>query len=202
MKVEVDYKIILFILLFYFFGRIELYLIFVLSIILHELTHMLIAFFIKAKVTSITIGAMGMGIDVAFLGKQNFSNKILFYMFGPLTNFILAYTFKDSIIEISSINFALGIFNLIPILPLDGGKIVLELLKIIVGKDYASEIMICFTKMLLFILSLLYAAILVKVKNLYLIFLILYLWRLYFIEEEKWMLYKKARNCIKNIEIN
>ena len=31
---------------------------------------------------------------------------------------------------------------------------------------------------------------------------ILYLWRLYFIEEEKWMLYKKARNCIKNIEIN
>ena len=37
---------------------------------------MLIAYFIKAKVTSITIGAMGMGIDVAFLGKQNFLNKI------------------------------------------------------------------------------------------------------------------------------
>lgn len=202
MKVELDYKILFVILLFCFLGKIELYVIFAISIICHEFIHMLIGCLIDAKTTSIYFGPIGMRINVAFYGKQNVLKKILFYISGPLINFLIAYFFSNYSIKITYINVALGIFNLFPILPLDGGNIILEILKVLIGRYRASEVMICFSKCFLFLVSIIYAAILVKVKNLYLVVLILYVWRLYFLEEEKWGLYKKARNCLKNIEIN
>ena len=202
MKVSVDYKIIIVIGLLIIFGKIDLYFIFAVSIICHELVHILIAKIMGFKLIELHFGIFGMSANIAFLGKVKVLSRVLFYISGPLMNFFIAEVFKNINYEVTYINVALGIFNLLPIIPLDGGEILLELVKAFIGRDQASEIILCFTKIFLFIISILYAAILIEVKNIFLVFLLLFLWYLYYIEDEKWMLYKKVRKCIKDIEIN
>ena len=96
-------------------------------------------------------------------------------------------------------NFALGIFNLLPILPLDGGKIIKEILKVILGFEKSNKIMIFVSKCFLMIVSLIYSVLIIEIKNVMILFLLIYLWYLYSIEEKKYMLYLKTKAAIRNI---
>ena len=93
-------------------------------------------------------------------------------------------------------NLLLFVFNLLPIIPLDGGKIMIEILKIIYKENFKVQNILAVSKFFLFIFSFLYSIAIIKVKNIYIIFLILYLWYLYYIEEKKILLYEKTIKII------
>ncbi|HEV2305274.1 MAG TPA: site-2 protease family protein [Candidatus Acidoferrales bacterium] len=105
------------------------------SIVFHELSHSVVAMHYKIPVDSITLFVFG-GISritrEADSAKQEFNIAIA----GPLSSFFLggiflliaAFTPRSSMVQVASgwmayVNFALGVFNLVPGFPMDGGRV-------------------------------------------------------------------------------
>ena len=202
MRFEIDRKILIVIIIFAIMKKIDIYFIYLISIIFHELMHYIFSRIIKADVNYIRLGIFGMSMDVAFIGKTNFIKKIIFYLAGPCFNFFVAFLFRNVNIKVAYLNFAIGIFNFLLIVPLDGGNIILVVLKRFFGVHLGYMISLVFSKCFLFILSFVYAVMLIQIKNIYLLLLIVYMWRLYFIEESKFLLFNRIVKCLKNVEKN
>lgn len=205
MKIEINLKIILALILFLIIDNINTYIIFIIFILIHEIAHLLIGIIIGGVPNKLRITPFGASLEFFSYGKNNPFYRILFYGIGPLINFIIAVFFLKLEnynyfkYEIIYTNLAIGFFNLIPILPLDGGKILRELLKIFVGTEKANKFAIIFSKFILVLISFLYAILIIKIKNIMFLFLLIYLWYLYNIEQKKFYIYQRANNCIKNI---
>lgn len=190
MKIEINLKIILVAILLILLRNIDTYIIFLCFIILHELAHLITGIFIGGVPKKITLNPLGVSLDFYSYGKNKTILRCLFYVSGPLLNLIFSIIFNylklDYFLKVKIIytNLILCIFNLIPILPLDGGKLLNEILKKVIGYNKASIFCIYFSKCLLFIVSFLYAIFLIKFKNIFILFIIIYLWYLFYMEEK------------------
>lgn len=97
-------------------------------IVVHEIGHLLMAYLCGGSVQKILIYPLG-GIS-KFSTSFNISliKEFLILIFGPLFQimawYILILFFPNKEILISSYHYAILIFNLLPIYPLDGGKLV------------------------------------------------------------------------------
>jgi Zn-dependent protease len=123
-----EYKI----LEYWFMGVIASLLLFV-SVLLHELSHSLVARARKIKVESITLFFFG---GVAGITKEDMkpSSEFMMAIAGPLFSFVLAGIFflifklnGNGIVTaitfyLYQLNLILAIFNLVPGFPLDGGR--------------------------------------------------------------------------------
>lgn len=205
MKIEINLKIFFLLILLLLFDNINTYLIFLFFILVHELAHLIVGILIGGKPQKMTLSIFGVSVEFYSYGKNKTFSKIIFFFIGPLINIligIICYKYmKDSNEKILIVytNFALGIFNLLPILPLDGGKIIKEILKVILGFEKSNKIMIFVSKCFLMIVSLIYSVLIIEIKNVMILFLLIYLWYLYSIEEKKYMLYLKTKAAIRNI---
>lgn len=137
MKIEINLKIILMIILLFLLNNLDLYLIFLVFVLIHEIAHLCVGVLIGGKPKKLYINPFGVSLEIYSYGKNKSLNKILFYLIGPLINFFIAIMFfyfpisveiKEKIIYT---NFAICFFNLLPILPLDGGKILKEILIVV-----------------------------------------------------------------------
>jgi len=189
MKIEINLKIIFVIILFLIFNSLDIYIMFLVFVFLHEVSHL--------------INPLGISLEIYSYGKNKPLNKIIFYLSGPLMNLLLAIIFyyinleiilKEKIIYT---NMAICLFNLLPILPLDGGKVLKEIFGIFFGKEMSNIIMINFSKVFLGFISLAYSILILKLKNIYILVLLVYLWYLYFIEEKKYLILIKTMEEIK-----
>ncbi len=205
MKIEINLKILLIILLFFIFNNISTYLIFILFITLHEVAHLIVGIIIGGIPKKITLNPLGLSLEFYSYGKDNFLYKIIFYFIGPLSNLICAIIFMNLSNydfyrqEIIITNLSIFLFNLLPICPLDGWKIIREIIKIFFGIDKSNRIMIIFSKIILTIISFFYSIYIIKIKNIMIMLLIVYLWYLNIIEERKYDIYKKTKDSIKKI---
>lgn len=206
MKIEINLKIVFAIILFFIFNNLNIYLMFLFFVLIHEMSHLIVGLIIGGKPEKIYITPFGVSLEIYSYGKKSHLNKILFYLSGPLINLILGYTFiylkkyikiEDEIIYT---NFAICFFNLLPILPLDGGKILKEIFSIIFNSKISNDIIIIFSKIFLSVISLAYSILIIKVKNIYILILLIYLWYLFLIEEKKYSVLKKTREEIKKYE--
>lgn len=119
-------------------GIISTILIFV-SVFLHELGHAVYALKKGINVKNITLHAFG-GIAQIEKEQSNPKDDFLFAVSGPFVSLILAmgfFLFKDNIITkyLSVVNFTIFFFNMIPLFPLDGGR-VLRAVVWKITKDY------------------------------------------------------------------
>lgn len=112
------------------------YLITMAFIMAHELGHIVVAIISGAKVYRLRILPVGLNavIDDSSCGKYS---KIFIYLAGPCISLMFAITiyilyachFVSKELSVGVfINMWLAFFNLLPILPLDGGKIAMEIL--------------------------------------------------------------------------
>lgn len=205
MKIEINLKIILVFVLFIIFNNISTYVIFIVFIAIHEISHMIAGIVIDGKPKKISLNPFGLSLEFYSYGKEKFLYKIFFYSAGPLINLLIAiciYYFKEYNFfkqEIIYTNLAICFFNLIPIIPLDGGKILKEILKPILGLEKATKFIMIFSKIVLTIVSFSYSILIIKVKNVMFLLLIVYLWYLYILEERKYYIYKRASDSIKKL---
>ena len=207
MKIEINLKIILLMILLFFLNKIEIYILFTLFVVIHELFHMISGMILGFSPKTLTLNPLGVSIEFYNYDendKRNRWKRIVTYFTGPLSNFLLAIIFYfiniDIFLKTKIIytNLLIGIFNLIPILPLDGGKILKEILRFFYNPKIASIFMINTTKIILIAITLIYSIVIFKIKNIVIFLLILYLWYLYIIEEKKEKIMIKIYDTIKN----
>lgn len=127
-------KLLIFIIFFSFIsGLFKDILIFFMIIIIHEMGHIITSLFYGWKIRKISIGIIGGYITYDEVIDKPFKEEFLISISGFLSQ-LLFYTlfyilYKNNFISIkifemiNRYNFSILLFNLIPIIPLDGSKI-------------------------------------------------------------------------------
>lgn len=129
MKVRFQLLTLIYLILCLFSGLLYQVLILYLCLCVHELGHLVVIKLFKKKVTLLEISPIG---GILYLdGCQNDRNfkELLIYLGGPLISFSLYFLvrfFKLNEVFIAS-SYYIFLMNLIPIIPLDGGKIIMTL---------------------------------------------------------------------------
>ncbi len=199
MKIKVDLKIFLIIILYILTKNIEVFAMSFIFILLHELGHAITGITLGLKIKKININVFGLSIEFENYGKERINNKIIIDTAGPAINiisFIVAVIFKNK--EIAYINILLAIINLLPIYPLDGGRIVKNLLlkkhnyKQVVG--YTEKI----SKNTLIIITAVSSLVILYIKNFGIFLVIIYLWSIALKEWKKNQIIKRAFQAIQN----
>ncbi len=132
MSLKIHYSFIVYLLILFFCNLLQYYLIFFLAICIHEITHAIVGVGMGIKIKSTTISFSGLSLQFYDFQIKKIK-KIIILFSGPIINLIIAiftYTFwgEEQIFFILC-NLTLFIFNMLPIYPLDGGKILLEIIK-------------------------------------------------------------------------
>lgn len=192
MKFRVDLKIFIFFVLFYLTNQLEIYLTIMFFCVIHELGHILTGIILKMKVDNLEI--MPCGVTVSF--KENvddlnfkinrgnlFGLKMIFVSIaGPLVSLILAivYTYIDPIYitkqEAVFSNILILIFNLLPIYPLDGGRIINEVLHILCGNKESKVITNMISNVFMIILTVASSIFVFYFKNIAVFLICIFLW--------------------------
>lgn len=168
-----------------------LYIIFIISILFHELGHIVVGYILGFNLKSLKFIPFGAKIEfIEFKKTKNIIfRSLLIYFSGPLVNFILCFLaffydiyFKE---EWFYTNFLLAIFNLLPLTPLDGGKILKQFMKLFFNNKLSTIISYKITKAFLCIFTFLYGIFIIKFKNISLLIILIYLWYIDFFENRK-----------------
>ena len=153
MKFRIDLKIFVFLILFYFTRQIEVYSYIMIFSIIHEIGHLFAGLICKMKPETLEI--LPFGVSIQFKLTTNDNNKkilksnilelkkIFVAIAGPLTNLLIIIVclicdFKilhNEIVIFS--NIIIGLFNLLPIFPLDGGRILKGIFRLSKGAKKA-----------------------------------------------------------------
>ena len=220
MSIKLDLKIFLFLFLFLLTSQLEMYLLLMLFAIIHELGHLAAGLILKFKLEEIKLTPVGLQIQFKVSVKEYKLNNVKSYtikkaiiaLAGPLTNFIIAtimiaiaqinidlqYTYIFSLIVYS--NLLIAMFNLIPIYPMDGGRVVKEILSIILGKTKAYKITYMISKTVLILLTAAASIAILYIHNIAILMIIAYLWYLEIAEIRKYNRRKNIEKLLRSLE--
>lgn len=192
MSIKIDLKIFLFILLFIITNQIEIYALVMFFAIIHELGHLLAGVSLGFKPKSINIIPFGLQIEFK-VHFEDYNKKIkkgnelclkraIIAIAGPLTNlFIILICILCQIPNSENViyaNILIGIFNLIPIYPLDGGRIIKEILNIFLGLKNSYTYIKLISNITVIILTVVVSITVLYIQNIALVLIVLYLWYL------------------------
>ena len=219
MSIKIDLKIFLFLFLFLLTSQFEIYIILFIFAVLHELGHLIAGLILKFKPEEIKLTPLGLQIRFKTSPKEINSKikkakeinikKAIIALAGPITNLAIAaivilveyfnISFKNMYIYqiIIYSNLIIGLFNLIPIYPMDGGRILKEILNIYCGRKKAYKITYITSKAILIILTAIASITILFVQNIAVLLIIGYLW---YLEINEIRIYNRRKNIQKLVE--
>ena len=213
MRIRIDLKIFIFLIIFYFTRQIEIYSILMLFALIHELGHLLTGLLVGMQPEKLELMPFGVAISFKIKpeeynkkikkGNQLEIKKILVALAGPITNFIVIVIILNLNIELFKAltiiytNFLIVIFNLLPIYPLDGGRILKGILHINIGKQKAEKYINIISKITVTILTIIASILILHVHNIAFILICMYLWYLILKEDKKYQQRKKIYEALE-----
>lgn len=201
-QISINIEIFLFIIFFIITKQIDIYAIFIISTLIHEVSHALIGIFLGLKLRKFCIMPFGFKITFEETGsyKKNAIKKFILAASGPFTNLcimVIAIIFKLHS-NIVYANLIIAIFNLIPIYPLDGGRLLKTILRGKKNPQQTNYIINKISNITIIILTAVTSILILYIKNIIIIFVLAYLWYIVIKENKKYNLIKRVYNIIEN----
>ena len=229
MKFRIDLKIFVLIILFFITNQIKIYAMIMIFAIIHELGHLMAGILLGMQPDKMEIRPFGVSIDFN-IKKKDYNikikkgnllelKKIWIALAGPVMNVLLIIILfipnifnineNDKMLIIFS-NVTLIFFNILPIYPLDGGRVLKGIIYLYKGKYKAEESINTISYITLIILTAISSIAILYLKNIAIFLVIMFLWGLQIKEnrvyENKKKLYEIAKkeiktNTCKNVKI-
>ena len=214
MQIKINLSLFILIVLFYFTNQLEMYAILMLFVIIHELGHLIVGILLGLRPNKLEL--MPLGVSISFgldtkeynykIGKGNLLSvkKIIIALAGPITNIIIAliYIITDANsfgIQREYIiysNLLISIFNLLPIYPLDGGRICKKILHIFCGLRKSIDYTNAISKMSIILLTAICSIMILYIKNVAVLLILGYLWIIFLRENKKYKMKKNIYNIL------
>ena len=192
MKLRIDLKIIAVILIFLFTRQLKTYCIIMFFCFLHELGHIITAKLFKMRIEKIEI--LPCGFSASFFSynssgfPKNFSmQELLVALAGPIVSLILALSFQYiddtnfTILNKQKIvysNILILIFNLLPLYPLDGGRILKNILNIKLRGNNTDNIINKVSSVTIILLTIVSSIAVYYFKNIAIFLVCIFLWNI------------------------
>lgn len=212
MRFRIDLKIFIFLIIFYITKQIEIYAMIMFFALIHEFGHLIAGLLMGMKPEKIEIMPFGVSISVKINPKEYNSKikkgnkleikKIMVALAGPITNFIIILIVSNLKLDLIKTllivytNFIIMIFNLLPIYPLDGGRILKGILYIIFGKRKAEKYTNIISNITVITITAILSILILYVHNIAILLIDIYLWYLLLKENS---IYKNRQEIYKKI---
>lgn len=214
MKIRIDLKIIIFIILFYITKQIDVYITMLIFCLIHELGHILVGIILKMKPDKLELMPYGLKVSFKVLPKDLNKKikkgtllevkKILVALGGPIVSLILAIMFfyiEPPIVTKTDCiysNILILFFNLMPIYPLDGGRIIKGILHIKYGNIASKKMINEISNISMILITFIYSIAVYYFKNIAYFLICIILWLITIQENKKFRLNMKIYKELDN----
>lgn len=169
MNIKLNIYLVFSIVILIFFRQAEQFLIFYFFIFLHEIAHIFVAKILRIKIIDVSL--LPFGVNARFDFCDSKIKEILIASAGPIFSFITAITLKKYFIY----NMFIFTVNMIPIYPLDGGRILKNIILLIFGNRNGRKIYIIILKIAIILLLIINITFVILFKYYNFIFVSLYI---------------------------
>ena len=209
MHLRLNFQVFIIVLLFILTKNIEIYSFTLIFIVVHELSHIITSLCLGFRIKKANIMPLGFSIllEKSILKISKY-DRLIIAVAGPISNFIISILFiiiplEGSIKEIIVYsNIVIAAINLIPIMPLDGGRILKEILEFSFSKIKTINILEKVTYIGVIVLTLISSILILFYNNIAIFIGIVFLWWIVIVEDRKNRYRKIAYSVIEKCKLS